>query len=134
MHVGLKRIDIRFDNVASDGFFAWLGKHYPSAFVVVECKNYGREVGNPEFDQLAMRFAPTRVRLEFWLCGRWMIARRRSLAQKAIADDGHGYVIVLDDTDWEDLVGEYETQFETFSVGPRKLEVIRAQFEKLVGF
>ncbi|QQD76373.1 hypothetical protein I8920_00925 [Curtobacterium sp. YC1] len=134
LHVGLKRIDIRFDNVASDGFFAWLGKHYPSAFVVVECKNYGKEVGNPEFDQLAMRFAPTRGQVGI-LAVRTLDDREKAFARaKAIADDGHGYVIVLDDTDLEDLVGEYETQFETFSLGPRKLEVVRAQFEKLVGF
>lgn len=134
LHEGMKRIDIRFDNVASDGFFAWLAKHYPSAFVVVECKNYGKDVGNPEFDQLGMRFAPTRGQFGI-LAVRGLEDRQKALARaKVIADDGHGYVIVLEDSDLEALVDEYEAHFNTFSVGVRKLGPMKEQFEKLVGF
>ena len=134
LHSGIKRIDIRFDNVAADGFFSWLAKHYPSAFVVVECKNYGHDVGNPEFDQLGMRFAPARGQIGI-LTVRSLEDRTKALARaKAIADDGHGYVIVLEDSDLEALVDEYEAHFDAFEVAPRPLALIKAQFETLVGY
>ncbi|MGY2874240.1 hypothetical protein ACVW00_001430 [Marmoricola sp. URHA0025 HA25] len=53
IHDGLKRIDIMYDNVARHGFFHWLGLHHRASMVVVECKNYGSDVGNEGFDQIA---------------------------------------------------------------------------------
>jgi len=35
---------------------------------MIECKNYGREVGNPEFDQLAGRFSMNRGNFGMLLC------------------------------------------------------------------
>lgn len=134
LHAGIKRIDIRYDNVAAEGFFAWLAKHYPSAFIVVECKNYGKDVGNPEFDQLGMRFSPNRGQVGI-LAVRSLEDRDKALARaKAIADDKHGFVIVLEDSDLEALVDEYEAHFDALEVGPRPLAAIRSQFEKLVGY
>jgi hypothetical protein len=67
---GRKRIDLSFDNSARDGFFYRLHTTYrlPSQFIFAECKNYGREVGNPEIDQLAGRFGPNRGK---WVC--WFV-------------------------------------------------------------
>lgn len=63
IHNAMKRIDITYDNVAMGGFFHWVALHYPAATVVVECKNYGKDAANPEFDQIAMRFSPNHGRM-----------------------------------------------------------------------
>ena len=62
LHGGRKRIDIVFENGATGGFFRDLDRRHrlPAPWILAECKNYGREVGNPELDQLAGRFSPTR--------------------------------------------------------------------------
>ena len=53
IHDGRKRIDITYVNSPTTGFFYWLSAHYASANIYVECKNYGKELGNPEIDQLS---------------------------------------------------------------------------------
>lgn len=57
---GRKRIDLTFDNVDRQHVFSWLDTHHhvPCPYVLVECKNYGRDVANPEVDQLIGRFSP----------------------------------------------------------------------------
>lgn len=50
IHNGRKRIDITYKNFAKNGFFYWLSRHYPCPLIFVECKNYGKDVGNPEID------------------------------------------------------------------------------------
>ena len=108
IHEGRKRLDIKYTNDATRGFFHWLHAVHktPSATVVVECKNYGSELGNPEFDQLTGRFAAQRGQIGF-LCYRGfgnkadVIRRCRDAAR-----DGRGYVIALDDDDLAKLVEE----------------------------
>lgn len=58
IHDGRKRIDIVYDNASTDGFFHNLVniKQIPAAHIIVECKNYTNEVGNPELDQISGRF------------------------------------------------------------------------------
>lgn len=59
IHSGRKRIDIVFTNAAEKGFFnTVLAKPQTrSSWVVVECKNYSADLGNPELDQIAGRFS-----------------------------------------------------------------------------
>ncbi|PBY47843.1 hypothetical protein [Pseudomonas aeruginosa] len=107
IHQGRKRIDITYTNEAKRGFFYWLSLHYECAHVFVECKNYGREVGNPEIDQLAGRFSPTRGKVGFLVCR--SIENRDLLRARCVdtARDNRGYMIALDDQDLTELVRSY---------------------------
>lgn len=99
IHNGRKRIDITYTNEARVGFFAWLAQHYPAAFVFVECKNYGREVGNPEIDQLGGRFSPSRGVVGFLVCR--SLEDPGLLEQRCVdtARDQRGYIVTLTDDD-----------------------------------
>ena len=98
---GRKRIDLVFDNAAETGFFNRLHTTYdtPSQFIMVECKNYGRELGNPELDQMIGRFSPNRGKFGLIVC--------RSLEDETLflqrcADSyvaNHGIILPLTDAD-----------------------------------
>ena len=106
IHEGRKRLDIRYTNDATSGFFNWLHAVHktPAATIVIECKNYGSELGNPEFDQLTGRFAPQRGRVGF-LCYRGFGDRANIIRRcRDAALDGRGYVVALDDDDLARLV------------------------------
>lgn len=133
IHEGLKRIDITFDNIAETGFFRWLSLHYSAPKIIVECKNYEGDVSNPEVDQLAMRLAKDRGKVGI-LVYRYVKNRQRLISRcKAVARDGHGYILVLDDAALQELVDE-----ACIEVSPTKrdrnnsLTVLRKQFEHLV--
>lgn len=107
IHQGRKRIDITYSNEAKRGFFYWLSLHYSCAHIFIECKNYGREVGNPEIDQLSSRFSPSRGQVGILVC--------RSIEDKELlvarcadtARDSRGYMLALDDGDLIELVNNY---------------------------
>ena len=106
IHDGRKRIDITYGNSASDGFFKWLANHYCAPHVFVECKNYGKEVGNPELDQLAGRFSPSRGNFGLMIV---RSLKNRPLIEtrcKDTAKDSRGYIIVIDDADLSKLVSQ----------------------------
>ncbi|MFC2033875.1 hypothetical protein ACFLTT_00525 [Chloroflexota bacterium] len=104
IHDGRKRIDITYTNVSSAGFFKWVGDYSPAPYVFVECKNYSRDIANPELDQIAGRFSLRRGKFGIIIC--------RKLDDKALfiqrcrdtADDDRGYIIPLDDDDLQILV------------------------------
>jgi hypothetical protein len=99
LHQGRKRIDITYANRAEDGFFAWVAHHHPAMYIVVECKNYDGDPANPELDQIAGRFGPSRGQVGLLVC--------RSFADKELfiqrcrdtAADQRGFVMPIDDTD-----------------------------------
>ena len=106
IHQGRKRVDITYSNAATSGFFHWIGQHYPSALLFIECKNYGSDIGNPELDQISGRFSPNRGKVGLLVCRsledpNLMLARCRDTAA-----DQRGFVIVLDDNRLAQLVAE----------------------------
>lgn len=70
LNEGRKRVDITFDNAAHDGIFWRLSAHHqiPCSYIFIECKNYGREIGNPEVDQLIGRFHANRGKFGMIVC------------------------------------------------------------------
>lgn len=99
IHDGRKRVDITYVNDPRDGFFSWLLKHYSSAHIFVECKNYGKEIGNPEFDQLAGRFSPSRGQVGLLVCRSIENLAKLSATCKDTTSDGRGFIIILCDDD-----------------------------------
>jgi hypothetical protein len=65
---GRKRIDLTYTNMGVDGLFAWLQRNYVAAQVCIECKNYGKEIGNPDLDQLSGRFSPSFSKVGLLVC------------------------------------------------------------------
>lgn len=132
LHGGMKRIDITYDNVAKSGFFNWLGMHYPAASLVVECKNYGKDAVNPEFDQIAMRFSRDRGQVGILACRAFEDKEKALHRARAITTDGHGYVLVLDDDDFERLVDDYEEAGESLRERVR-YPLLKERFQALLG-
>jgi hypothetical protein len=127
IHEGRKRIDITYINSAQTGFFYWLASHYSSAHIFVECKNYGKEVGNPEVDQLAGRFGPSRGQVGVLIC---RSIENDKLLEKRCTDtakDHRGFIIHLTDSDLATLVADY-----TKSNGGSEYSLLRKKFTKLV--
>jgi hypothetical protein len=99
IHQGRKRIDIVMENAAHRGFFFNMHtiRHIPCAYLPIECKNYGCELGNPELDQIAGRFSVNRGKVGFLCCRSFedrelFIERCRDTFQ-----DDRGLVLPLDD-------------------------------------
>lgn len=107
IHDGRKRIDITYTNEAKQGFFYWLSLHYPCPLIFIECKNYGKEVGNPEVDQLSSRFSPSRGQVGLLICR--SIDDKERLYQRCIdtAKDHRGYMLAIDDVDLFEMVEAY---------------------------
>jgi hypothetical protein len=101
------------ENEAHTGIFDLLPniRRLPCAYVPIECKNHGREVGNPEFDQLAGRFSVNRGKVGFLCCRGF---RDRQLFIQRCRDtfrDDRGLVLPLDDAtilEYLDLVVQGE--------------------------
>jgi hypothetical protein len=127
IHDGRKRIDIRFDNTATAGFFDLLGRRFGIPYVFAECKNYGEDPVNPELDQLAGRFSPRRGNFGLLIC-RTIVDKPTFAARcRDTADDGRGFIVGLDDADLADLVA---TRLADDGSDPMRL--IRRRFNRLV--
>lgn len=96
---GRKRIDIRYINSATSGFFHRM-RTWPKTnalYVPFECKNYSGDIANPEIDQLAGRFGQQRGHLGFITC-RTITNPHLALARcRDIANEGKGLAMLLTD-------------------------------------
>lgn len=108
IHGGRKRIDIKFLNVARSGFWSWVGTHYSSANIFIECKNYSGEVANPELDQLAGRFYPRRGNVGILVCRAFDDKLQFIRRCRDTTDDSRGFILPLDDTDIRALVEDVQ--------------------------
>lgn len=110
IHQGRKRIDIMFDNAATEGFFHRVHDKYQLAaqFVPVECKNYSRDVANPELDQISGRFGVQRGKVGLVVC-RSINDMDRFIDRCAdTLKDGRGLVIPLVDKDIHGMLEKVE--------------------------
>ncbi|MCC8997411.1 MAG: hypothetical protein LM517_10285 [Nitrosomonas sp.] len=127
IHEGRKRIDITYSNVAKAGFFSWLSQHYPCSYIFVECKNYGKEIGNPELDQLSGRFSPSRGKVGILVCR--SIADSNRLEQRCCdtAKDDRGFILTLSDNELVELL-------KAAKAGIRSLDfsLLNQKFRKLI--
>lgn len=127
IHDGRKRVDITYTNEAKGGFFFWLTLHYASSLIFVECKNYGKEVGNPEVDQLSGRFSPSRGQVGILTCRTVEDKVRLAARCKDTAKDSRGFIVVLDDSDVFALLDEMGSCVELPSY-----ELLRRKFMCLI--
>jgi hypothetical protein len=133
IHDGRKRIDITYDNLAVLGFFEWVNRGFHCPLITVECKNYARDLGNPELDQMIGRFSDLRGRLGLIVC--------RSFENKALflsrckdaSSDRNGFIIALDDDDLERLSQEAEELRGEEKLSERfAFPLLRERFDRLI--
>lgn len=101
VHDGRKRIDITFNNASSEGFWNQIRTVPTTAasLVMVECKNYSRDIKNPELDQMSGRFSHQRGWFGLIMCRSFDNKKLFVQRCKDTAADGRGVIICLDDTD-----------------------------------
>jgi hypothetical protein len=98
---GRKRIDLSFQNSAEAGFFKDR-KDDPftrSREVIIECKNYGDDISNPEIDQMAGRFDPRRGRFGIVACRAIDKPDALLKRQKDVFQAENGIILCLTDAD-----------------------------------
>lgn len=127
IHEGRKRIDVTYVNNAQAGFFSWVATHYSAAHIFVECKNYGKEIANPEIDQLAGRFGPSRGQVGILVCRSVKDGGLLEKRCKDTAQDHRGYIIHLTDEEIAQLVHDY-----IYNDGSPNYPLLRKKFNKLV--
>lgn len=127
IHDGRKRIDIRYTNTGSHGFFAWLYKHFTCPYLFVECKNYGKDIENPELDQLTGRFSPSRGKVGLLICRSIQKPAKIAASCLDVSHDDRGWIIVLTD---EDIASIVKTFIE--SNGQMDFPLLKEKFEMLL--
>ena len=98
---GRKRIDIVFNNIAEVGFFHVLERTYnvPCRLIIVECKNYSKDVQNPELDQIAGRFSPNRGKFGIICCRSVDDEARLIKSEQDTVKDQRGWIVHFTDVD-----------------------------------
>lgn len=127
IHDGRKRVDITYTNVATAGFFRWLAANFAAAHVFVECKNYGREIGNPELDQLSGRFSPSRGQFGILACRNFRDKQLFLTRCRDTATDQRGFIVALDDSDLMAL-----TEARKLPDRATEFAIFKGQFDRLI--
>jgi hypothetical protein len=98
---GRKRIDVVYTNSSDDGFFSQRrdAKNTAATMLIVECKNYSKDIANPEIDQLLGRFDDNRGYLGFILCRAVDNTKLVMSRCKDLAKTKRAYILVFDDND-----------------------------------
>lgn len=67
---GRKRVDLVYTNIARKRVFSTIRDIYdiPSNFIFIECKNYSKDIANPELDQMIGRFSNNNGRVGIIFC------------------------------------------------------------------
>lgn len=117
---GRKRIDIYFENSARDGFFYNLHMIHKIAcpYIIIECKNYSKDIKNPELDQMIGRLTVNKGMLGIITC---RTINNKKLFIERCRDsfkNGHGLIIPLTDDDLISALEGLKTD------NPKKLEEI----------
>lgn len=133
IHEGRKRLDIFYDNVATTGFFEWLNRNYRCPTIVVECKNYVGDPANPELDQLAGRFSPSRGWVGLLVCRDFKNKAHFIRRCRDTALDNRGYIIALDDEDLRTMVVETLNARGDIREHQLSFDHLRERFQQLIG-
>lgn len=115
IHQGRKRIDLTYNNSAKDGYFFNLQtvKDIPSAYIFIECKNYTKDVSNPELDQLNGRFSPNRGKVGFMVFRN--CRNQDSLLQRCrdYYQDNKNLILPMEDQDFINILTDLkDTQYD----------------------
>lgn len=102
---GIKRVDITFTNNKEDGFFKRLDDsyHIQCPNIYIECKNYKRDIKNPEFDQISGRLNPRRGQFGILVCRKMKKFADGKKRQDELVRKNE-YVIILVDSDIRKMV------------------------------
>lgn len=125
---GRKRIDIRFDNSSSEGVFTWIPEkaHIPCPYVFFECKNYSKDVANPELDQMIGRFSTRRGKVGVISCRN---IDNENLFIKRCNDsykDDQGLIIPITDSDILRCLNKSDECWSEFE------KVLREKIDKII--
>lgn len=103
---GRKRIDIKFTNRDHRGFFHFLSTVHGirCPYIFFECKNYSRDIENPEVDQLLGRFSDVRSTFGFIVCRSVQDKEQLMRRQKDAVAARRGYILILEDVDITQLL------------------------------
>lgn len=114
---GRKRIDISFDNGAPTGGFFYRLQHsfnIPCPYIFIECKNYTKDIQNPELDQMVGRFSPNRGKFGIIVCRN--IENEKLFLQRCADSykDQHGLIIPFTDEDLIKILIERKAGIEHY--------------------
>ncbi len=126
IHDGRKRIDIKFCNIAQKGFFYLLGTDYnvPCANIMIECKNYTKDIANPELDQMAGRFSANRGKFGIICCRQLNDEEKFIERERDTVKDGRGFIIHLTDADIIELLKNIKENEDTDAIFHNKYNQI----------
>lgn len=125
---GTKRIDICFTNSSNQGIFTWISEHVKIScpYIFFECKNYSKDIGNPELDQMIGRFSAHRGRLGIISCRK---INNMDLFLKRCGDsykDDKGLIIPITDSDVLRCLDKNEQCRDEFEI------VLKEKIDKII--